>query len=55
MFTFLMPKTLVFPLIAYHLMLQVIDYTLATAVFCLDIKGPDPLLTAASRCHFLFT
>lgn len=34
-------------------MLQVIDISLASALFCLDHKGPDPLLTDASRCHFL--
>lgn len=34
-------------------MLQVIDISLATALFCLDLKGPDPLLPDASRCHFL--
>lgn len=35
-------------------MLQVIDTTLATAPLCLDPKGPDALLTYASRCHFFY-
>lgn len=34
-------------------MLEDIGFPLASALFCLDFEGLDPLLTDVKRCNFL--